>query len=34
MDKEKVIEAITEWFNTNYEITIDYSTMTITIKEK
>ena len=33
MDKEKVIEAITEWFNANYEINIDYSTMIINIKE-
>lgn len=34
MDKEKAIEAITEWFRANYEINIDYSTMIITIKEK
>lgn len=34
MDKGKVIEAITEWFNANYEINIDYSTMIINIKEK
>lgn len=34
MDKGKVIEAINEWFNANYEINIDYSTMIITIKEK
>ena len=34
MDKEKAIEAITEWFNANYEINIDYSTMIINIKKK
>ena len=34
MDKGKVIEAITKWFNANYKINIDYSTMIINIKEK
>ena len=34
MYKEKAIEAITEWFNANYKINVDYSTMTINIMEK
>ena len=34
MNEEKAIEAITEWFNANYKINVDYSTMTINIMEK
>ena len=34
MDKGTIIEAITEWFNANYKINVDYSTMTINIMEK
>ena len=32
--KDKIIEKINKWFRSNYEIKVDYSTMTLCIKEK
>ena len=34
MDEEKTTEAIIKEFKDNYEINMDYSTMTLYIKEK
>ena len=32
--KDEIIEKITKWFRSKYEIKVDYSTMTLYIKEK
>lgn len=32
--KDKIIEKINKWFRSKYEIKVDYSTMTLYIKEK
>lgn len=31
---DKVVEKINKWFRDNYNIKVDYSTMTITLKKK
>ena len=34
MTKNEIIDNITEWFRSKYDLKVDYSTMTISIKKK
>lgn len=34
MTKNEIIDKITEWFRSKYDLKVDYSTMTISIKKR